>query len=56
LGVPTWTLCPAKPSWRYTEKALLWYASTNRHFRQKEAGDWTGVTSEVTAALKERFA
>jgi hypothetical protein len=54
--VPTWTLCPAKPSWRYTEKALLWYASTNRHFRQKEAGDWSGVIGDVSAALRERFA
>lgn len=56
LGVPTWTLCPAKPSWRYTEKARLWYAETSRQFRQKDGEDWTPVINEVATALKERFA
>lgn len=57
LGVPTWTLAAAQPSWRYTKAAEQFYRNCGgRFFHQREAGDWSGVIGEVTAALKERFA
>lgn len=54
LGVPTWTLVPNRPSWRYqlTGETLPWYKSA-RLFRQREGEDWGPVVDRVAEALRE---
>lgn len=56
LGIPTWTLCSSKPSWRYTEHAHRFYHTTNRQFRQRPGDTWAPVIDEIAAAVKETFA
>ena len=55
LGVPTWTLVPSRPGWRYTDAGQRFYSSSSRFFRQK-GNDWTSAIDEVASALAERFA
>lgn len=57
LGVPTWTLVPSKPAWRYglTGETCPWYSSV-RYFRQAEDGKWGPVIERVAAELPGRFA
>ena len=52
LGRRVWVLAPKHPEWRYGRSgtAMAWYPSA-RLFRQREAGDWSGVIEEVSAAL-----
>ena len=52
LGIPVWLLLPHEADWRWLldRSDSPWY-STMRLFRQKQPGDWTGVFSEVRAAL-----
>lgn len=52
MGVPVWILLPAAADWRWIAGRCdsPWYASA-RLFRQSVAGDWTGVMTEVAAAL-----
>lgn len=56
LGKPVWILLAAVPDWRWgiTGETTPWYASA-RLFRQRVAGDWTGVVEDVARALTERF-
>lgn len=53
LGVPTWTLVPSRPSWRYGIKGetLPWYGSA-RLFRQETDGDWSGPIERIAAELR----
>ncbi|WP_068876739.1 MULTISPECIES: tetratricopeptide repeat protein [unclassified Phenylobacterium] len=52
LGAPTWLLLPTSADWRWgrTESTSAWYPSM-RLFRQRVAGDWTGVVDEVRTEL-----
>jgi tetratricopeptide (TPR) repeat protein len=52
LAKPTWILLPHPPDWRWLLDRLdsPWYP-TARIFRQRSAGDWAPVISEVTAVL-----
>jgi hypothetical protein len=52
LGVPTWTLVPSRPSWRYMVKGerLPWYNSV-RLFRQERDGDWRDPINRVAQEL-----
>lgn len=52
LGVPTWTMVPSRPSWRYGGKSerLPWYGSA-RCFRQQKDGDWAGVIQRIADEL-----
>lgn len=54
LGIPTWTLVPSRPSWRYGTKGetLPWYGSA-RLFRQGKDGDWPGVVERVARELAD---
>jgi tetratricopeptide (TPR) repeat protein/ADP-heptose:LPS heptosyltransferase len=54
LGVPTWTLLPKVPGWRWTIEGdqSLWYPSV-RLLRQRERGDWAPVVADVAAALRQ---
>jgi Glycosyltransferase family 9 (heptosyltransferase) len=53
LGVPVWTLLPAKADWRWMDGRddSPWYP-TMRLFRQAEDGVWEPVIMRVAAALK----
>jgi hypothetical protein len=53
LGVPVWTLLPAKADWRWMDGRddSPWYP-TMRLFRQAEDGVWGPVIMRVAAALK----
>jgi tetratricopeptide (TPR) repeat protein len=55
LGIPVWVALPFVPDWRWLleRSDSPWYP-TMRLFRQKKAGDWTGVFEEIEAALVER--
>lgn len=58
LGKPCWVLLPDyKTDWRWLtgRSDSPWYPGTLRLFRQKTAGDWAKVVTEVGTAL-ERFA
>ena len=48
LGKQVWTLLPYIPDWHWMLKRedTLWYSSM-RLFRQREAGDWSGVFVQV---------
>ncbi|MEQ8195751.1 MAG: tetratricopeptide repeat protein [Rhodospirillales bacterium] len=52
LGVPTWTLLPPSPDWRWMleREDSPWYPAM-RLFRQRTAGDWTEVFSRVADSL-----
>jgi hypothetical protein len=52
LGVPTWTMVPSRPSWRYQIEGdtLPWYGSA-RLFRQERDGDWAGVVERIAGEL-----
>lgn len=54
IGVPTWTLVPSKPSWRYQLKGatLPWYGSA-RVFRQLKGEDWTRPIANIGKALAD---
>jgi hypothetical protein len=54
LGVPVWLALPFVPDWRWLldRSDCPWYPSM-RLFRQRALGDWTGVFSEIQAALLE---
>jgi len=54
LGKPTWILLPKIPDWRWMldRDDSPWYPSA-RLFRQKNAGDWSSVTSAVHTVLNE---
>jgi hypothetical protein len=54
LGRPTWTLLKAEADWRWMEQRTdsPWYP-TMRLFRQRAAGDWIPVVSQVVAALND---
>jgi len=56
LGVPTWTLLPAKADWRWMEdrEDTPWYP-TMRLFRQGRPGDWKAVLERITAELAREF-
>ncbi len=53
LGVPTWTVLPFAPDWRWprTGSTTPWYPSM-RMFRQPAPLDWPSVFREVEAALR----
>jgi ADP-heptose:LPS heptosyltransferase len=53
LGVPTWTMLPHAPDWRWLagRDDTPWY-STMRLFRQTQPGDWIGLAGSVAAALQ----
>lgn len=52
LGIPTWTLVPARPSWRYMIKRdrLPWYASA-RIFRQENDWEWFHPINQIVEQL-----
>lgn len=52
LGTEVWTMLPHVPDWRWgmSGDTHPLYATT-RLFRQKTRGDWTGVVSDIRAAL-----
>ncbi|HEY2414795.1 MAG TPA: tetratricopeptide repeat-containing glycosyltransferase family protein, partial [Pirellulaceae bacterium] len=54
LGVPVWLALPNIPDWRWllNRSDSPWYP-TMRLFRQKTAGDWTSVFSEIEIALRD---
>jgi len=54
MGKPVWILLPLAPDWRWLlERAdSPWYPSA-RLFRQRSAGDWSGVMRDVAKALSE---
>jgi ADP-heptose:LPS heptosyltransferase len=53
LGVPTWTLIPADPDWRWMENRqdTPWYP-TMRLFRQAQPGQWQPVIERVVHELR----
>jgi tetratricopeptide (TPR) repeat protein len=55
LGREVWLLLPAVPDWRWGRRGerTPWYP-TMRLWRQKQAGDWAEVVSQVAAALAAR--
>jgi hypothetical protein len=56
LGVPVWLALPFAADWRWLldRTDSPWYP-TMRLFRQKTAGDWTGVFAEITTALTSKL-
>jgi hypothetical protein len=51
LGKPVFILLPAAPDWRWgLDRADCPWYPTARLFRQRAAGDWAGVVSDVRAA------
>lgn len=55
LGIPTWTLVPSRPSWRYGVKGetVPWYGSA-KLFRQDKDGDWSGPIDRIARELAAR--
>lgn len=53
LGVPTWTMLPFTPDWRWFlhRDDSPWFPSM-RLFRQPKLGDWESVINAVQSALK----
>lgn len=56
LGVPTWTLLPNPPDWRWMLDCdnTPWYPNM-RLFRQPTPGDWDSVMRDVVSALKDHL-
>ena len=56
LGKPAWVALQYVPEWRWLldRNDSPWYL-TMRLFRQRRAGDWEGVFSEIQSALIERM-
>jgi tetratricopeptide (TPR) repeat protein/glycosyltransferase involved in cell wall biosynthesis len=54
MGKPVWTVLPFLPDWRWMldRDDSPWYPSM-RLFRQKTAGDWSGVFEEVKRELEK---
>lgn len=54
LGVPTWTMVPAMPAWRYGLNGTdsPWYKSV-RYFRQKMGDSWSPVIHQISKELNE---
>jgi tetratricopeptide (TPR) repeat protein len=54
LGRPVWLLLPNAPDWRWLleREDSPWYP-TARLFRQRKAGDWSGVARQVATALAQ---
>ena len=55
LGKPVWVMLPEHMTdWRWLEERSdsPWYPGVMRLFRQRAAGDWTGVVAEIVAALR----
>lgn len=54
LGRPIWVALMEKPDWRWMRAGDVspWYP-TMRLFRQRRAGDWPQVFSDIAAALRE---
>ena len=52
LGVPTWTLVPSKPAWRYGAKGHLFYKDSSTFYRQAPEEGWGSVIERVAADLK----
>jgi tetratricopeptide (TPR) repeat protein len=55
-GIPTWTLLPKSPSWRWGIEGdtTFWYSSM-RLFRQQQEGNWDEVIQRVTESLQKQF-
>jgi tetratricopeptide (TPR) repeat protein len=60
LGVPTWTLVPSKPAWRYGAKGHLFYKDSSTFYRQEPDQPWGSLIERVAYDLmkfqKERAA
>lgn len=56
LGIPTWTVLPRVPGWRYLLSGdwLPWY-QTVRLRRQSNSGDWDEVYARVATELESHF-
>jgi tetratricopeptide (TPR) repeat protein len=56
LARPTWLLLRYPPEWRWLleREDSPWYP-TARLFRQRKAGDWPGVVSDVASALAQHL-
>ncbi|MBW8885495.1 MAG: hypothetical protein JF612_12140, partial [Planctomycetia bacterium] len=55
LGVPVWLPLPYVPDWRWlTQRSDSPWYPTMRLFRQRKAGDWEGVFSEIRAELENQ--
>jgi len=54
VGIPTWTLLPYSPDWRWMLDCedTPWYESI-RLFRQRSPGNWTGVFRKIKTELGE---
>lgn len=57
LGVPTWTMVPSEPAWRYGIKGTKtpWYANTTL-YRQKKGEAWLSVVEQIAADLQKLLA
>jgi len=55
LGMPTWIMLRHRADWRWLldRDDSPWYP-TVRLFRQRRAGDWGGVVSDVARSLTHR--
>jgi hypothetical protein len=54
LGVPVWTLLAAESDWRWmTDRSESPWYPTMRLFRQRDAGDWESVVTEVGTNLRK---
>jgi hypothetical protein len=54
LGVPVWLALPFVPNWRWLlDRSDCPWNPTMRLFRQRSIGNWTGVFSEIEAALHQ---
>lgn len=55
MAKPVWILLPHLADWRWMEapERTPWYP-TARLFRQRAAGDWTGVVERVVGELRQR--
>jgi hypothetical protein len=55
MGKPVWILLPRMADWRWMleREDSPWYP-TMRLFRQKTAGDWSGLMADVRSALTSR--
>ena len=59
LNKPCWVLLPESDTdcrWLLERDDSPWYPDVMRLFRQKKAGDWESVVSNVVRALKKKLA